>query len=64
MQVSGTPRWAPTTVWNCHSDRAARKGFELVSLVRSHSTADFKWVTRIAVKSSGDRILAINFFFF
>lgn len=44
------------------SDRAAREGFELLSLFRSHSTADFKWVTRVAIKSSGDRIrLAINF---
>lgn len=34
-----------------------------MSLFRSHSTADFKWVTRIAIKSSGDRIsLAINFY--
>lgn len=33
-----------------------------MSVFRSHSTADFKWVTRIAIKSSGDRIrLAINF---
>lgn len=38
------------------------EGFALVSLFRSHSTADFKWVTRTAIKSSGDRIrLAINF---
>lgn len=44
------------------SDRAAWEGFELLSLFLSHSTADFKWVTRIAIKSSGDRIrLAINF---
>lgn len=44
------------------SDRAARKGFVLMSLFHSHSTADFEWVTRIAIKSSGDRIrLAINF---